>query len=560
MRNFTLLFLCNLAIGLLYSQSDLTITEIMYNSPGEDLEFVEFYNPTTTVLDITGYEITEGVNYTFPSISIDPESTFVITNDSLKFQRFYGLSVNQWESGSLNNGGELLAVTNSALDTIINFTYNDNQPWSQMADGGGSSLTRCDVSNDVNLPESWERSTILVREEEGTPVFADPSSFVGCSTQGQSLLAPSMTEIFVLEEAGTIEIDYYLDNAPDSVLLFQVVAEAGSTAELNVDYAIINDTLEFNTNRNSDQTLEIEILTDALEENIEFLDLTLSPLNNALMLTTTTRVNIISCNELTPAKLKLRGVIHSSEIKAIELVALEDVTLEESRTYSIGSANNGGGTDGPEFLLNAAANSGSCLFVTNDTIRFKTFFGTTDNMQLIQDEELDADFNGNDAIELYQTCNLIDTYGEADVDGEDTVWDYDIGWAKRIAQNEDSTPSDFNPTDWVFSGKDNLDAETNLESISPYIIECIILDTEDLANTAHLELFPNPSIGQITIKSDHLIDQVFIYNQQGQQLYQAYNIDATTHNLNLENQLTPSVYLLQCVIDGRMITRKVMVK
>ena len=560
MRNFTLLFLYLLAVATLYSQSELTVTEIMYNSPGEDLEFIEFYNPNTTVLDLTGYALAEGVNYTFPSISIDPQSTFVITNDSLKFQRFYGLSVNQWEAGSLNNGGELISITNGALDTILNFTYNDNQPWSQMADGGGTSLTRCDITNDINLPDSWERSTILARDEEGTPVFADPGIYDGCSTQGQSLLAPSTTEMFVLEEVGTIEIEYYLDNAPDSILLFQVITEASSTAELDADYAIINDTLEFNTNKNSAQTLEIEILTDALEEDIEFLDITLSPLNSNLMLTTTTRVNIISCNQLSPAKIKLRGVIHSSEIKAIELIVLEDLTLEESRTYSIGSANNGGGTDGPEFLLNAAASSGSCLFVTNDTIRFKTFFGTTDNMQLIQDEELDADYNGNDAIELYQTCNLIDTYGEADVNGEGTVWDYDKGWAKRIAQNEDSTPSDFNSSDWIFSGKDNLDADTNSESIAPYIIECIILDTEDLVNTTNLELFPNPTMGQLTIKADHPIDQVFIYNQQGQRLYQAYNIEATTHNLNLENQLTPSVYLVQCVVDGHTITRKVMIK
>ena len=560
MRNISLLFLFNLAIGLLYSQSTLTVTELMYNSPGEDLEFIEFYNPGTSAIDLTGYEVAEGVNYIFPSISIDPESTFVITNDSLKFQRFYGYTVNQWTAGSLNNGGELISVTNSTSDTIITFTYNDNQPWSQMADGGGSSLTRCTIDNDINNPESWERSTILAGEEEGTPVFGDPTSYVGCSTQGQSLLAPSTTEMYVLEEAGTIEIDYYLDNAPDSVLLFQVITEAGSTAEENSDFMILTDTLEFNTNKNSDQTLEIEILTDAIDEDIEFLDLTLSPLNNNLTPSRTVRVNIISCNQLEPAKLKLRGIVHSSEIKAIELIVLEDITLEESRSYSLGSANNGGGTDGPEFRLNAAASAGACLFVTNDTIRFKTFFGTTDNMQLIQDEELEADFNGNDAIELYQTCNLIDTYGEADVNGEGTVWDYDKGWAKRIAQNEDSTPSDFDATDWSFSGKDNLDGETNSESVVPYILECIILDTEDLINTASLKLFPNPSKGQFTLISDAYIEQVTLYNQQGQLVYKAHSINALMHQLNIDNQLMPSIYVLHSVIGGNHVIRKVIIK
>ena len=558
MRNLVLVFLFSLTFSLLFSQSTLTITEIMYNSPGEDLEFLEFYNAGSDPLETEGYAILDGIDYSFPAITLMPQATFVITNDSLKFQRFYGQSAREWESGSLSNGGEDIIVADNMQDTIISFTYNDNQPWSQAADGGGSSLTRCDVTNDINLPESWERSLNMIGTEEGVLVFADPDVFAGCSASREAILMPSAIELFVIEGSNAFEIDFFLDNAPDSTTLFEVTV-LPSSAERDLDYVIETDTLEFNSNRNSVQSVEIEVLLDVIDEDIEFFEIIMSPINNNIDVSQTTIVNIISCNTLESAKLKLRGVIHSSEIKAIELIVLEDITAEESLSYSLGTANNGNGSDGQEFLINTVASAGSCLFVTSDTIRFKTFFGTTDNMQLIQDEELEADFNGNDAIELYQNCQLIDIYGEADVDGEGTIWEYDTGWAKRIAQNEDGMPSGFDPADWTFSGVEMLDAETNFESAVPYPIECLILDTDDVASISNLTIFPNPSSGTFTISSEQLIDQLNVIDIYGQNVYGIRNLNTYDHEIrNLS--ATSSIYFIQLLIEGKTIIKKVMIE
>jgi len=225
------------------------------------------------------------------------------------------------------------------------------------------------------------------------------------------------------------------------------------------------------------------------------------------------------------------------EIKAIELVVLEDMNNAIDYSYAIGSANNGNGSNGQEFQIKLTASASTCVFVTNDTLRFKEFFGPIENNLLIQDEELEADFNGNDAIELFYNCRVVDTYGVADVDGAGEVWDYSDGWAHR-AISDGSSPSTFDPDQWEFSGPQALDASTNAASSVPYPFECNILiedvEEEDLLS---INIYPNPSDGIIYIDSEEPLDQLTITNNMGQVIYsakekevdQSINLDAFSH-------------------------------
>jgi hypothetical protein len=60
--------------NLVQAQSDLVITEIMYNSPesGPDSgEFIELYNKGTTGINMNNYTFTLGVSYTFGNVTIN---------------------------------------------------------------------------------------------------------------------------------------------------------------------------------------------------------------------------------------------------------------------------------------------------------------------------------------------------------------------------------------------------------------------------------------------------------------------------------------------------------
>ncbi|MCR6641144.1 MAG: lamin tail domain-containing protein [Sporocytophaga sp.] len=62
-----------------FAQSDLVITEILYNQPGNDtLEFIELYNKGNQPLNLAGYKVTSGFDYVFPAHILQPGSYVVV--------------------------------------------------------------------------------------------------------------------------------------------------------------------------------------------------------------------------------------------------------------------------------------------------------------------------------------------------------------------------------------------------------------------------------------------------------------------------------------------------
>jgi len=155
--------------------------------------------------------------------------------------------------------------------------------------------------------------------------------------------------------------------------------------------------------------------------------------------------------------------------KGVELYACDDIA--DLSIYGLGSANNGGGTDGVEHVFPAdAIAAGTTFYVThvdgNNPTAFFDFFG------------FEADYvgdgysmavNGDDAIELFYIADgttvpvVVDYFGDRDVDGNGTPWEYLDGWAKR---NTMTGPSGvFTVSDWTFSGANAWDgALTNADS------------------------------------------------------------------------------------------------
>lgn len=158
---------------------DLVISEIMYNPPesgSDSTEFIELYNNDTLAIDLVDYYFSEGINFTFPDVILNPSEYIVIARDSNAFESYYGFSPLQWSSGSLTNSGEIIELRNAGGSIADVVEYSNTAQWSADANGLGASLVLCDVDADNNNPTNWEASIsntgILI---DGKEVMADPA-------------------------------------------------------------------------------------------------------------------------------------------------------------------------------------------------------------------------------------------------------------------------------------------------------------------------------------------------------------------------------------------------
>ncbi len=154
--------------------------------------------------------------------------------------------------------------------------------------------------------------------------------------------------------------------------------------------------------------------------------------------------------------------------KAIELYSLENIG--DLSAYGLGSANNGGGSDGLEFTLpKVSLAKGKYYYVSNETTEFRNFFGFSPSVVAAGNGP--ASINGDDAIELYCNGIIIDVFGDPNMSGTGQAWEYTNGWAYR---NNDQSPNagTFDPSNWTFSGPDGLmDEATNAGATNPMPIK-----------------------------------------------------------------------------------------
>ena len=146
------------------------------------------------------------------------------------------------------------------------------------------------------------------------------------------------------------------------------------------------------------------------------------------------------------------GPLGTGYPKGCGVYVIQDIP--DLSVYGLGFANNGGGTDGIEFTFPAvSATAGQYIYVSYDSAGFADFFGFAADYY-----DIDANINGDDAVELYKDGALIDVFGDVDVDGTGTAWEYMDGWAYR--NNMTGPDGAFVLANWSFSGPNALDGET----------------------------------------------------------------------------------------------------
>jgi len=156
---------------------DIVINEIFYNGsddvgyPDSTHEFFELYNNDTSTVDLSGYSLTQGVDFTFPAgSSIASGEYIVVTVDTLMYTG-NGYQVFQWTDGALSNSGEDIELTNLDGSVVDYVDYDDSGDWPGEPDGDGPSLELINPALDNNVALSWQVSSVL----GGTPGAANSS-------------------------------------------------------------------------------------------------------------------------------------------------------------------------------------------------------------------------------------------------------------------------------------------------------------------------------------------------------------------------------------------------
>jgi len=135
------------------------VEELEVSSDRDDYEFIEFFNSGNRAIDLTGLRFDLGVNFTFSDNTILASGQYLLLiRNRDAFESRYGarnVQIQEYK-GRLSNDGEQLRIVNDDLETIIDFTYNDQLPWPKPADGEGATLSLS--GNVISNPSNWSQS------------------------------------------------------------------------------------------------------------------------------------------------------------------------------------------------------------------------------------------------------------------------------------------------------------------------------------------------------------------------------------------------------------------
>jgi plastocyanin len=214
----------------------------------------------------------------------------------------------------------------------------------------------------------------------------------------------------------------------------------------------------------------------------------------------------------------------SSAGKAIHFEALYSII--DLSQYGLGTANNGGGSDGQEFTFpNISANAGDHILVCRDSSALATYLESdcySSYQIVIQADEPTG--NGDDAYELFYNGIAIEIFGNVDQDGTGEPWEYTNSWAFKIAGN------------WTYGTPNCTDSSiSTLSSNCPYPFCAISPPTSVVNNISNdILIYPNPTENILNISSLSKIMYLEIYNSLGQKVYEK-TLSSSNINLDISN-------------------------
>jgi hypothetical protein len=139
------------------------INEINYN-PARNTqlsEFIELYNPLDVAVDVSGWQFTKGVTFTFPvGTSITSHGYLVIASDPPTIQGLYGVTALGPWVGGLSGDGDDIVLKDAGGSKVDEVTYGITAPWPAPPNGDGPSLELVNPDADSDLGGNWRASTV----------------------------------------------------------------------------------------------------------------------------------------------------------------------------------------------------------------------------------------------------------------------------------------------------------------------------------------------------------------------------------------------------------------
>lgn len=135
----------------------IVINEIMVDPPSNSRngEFVELYNRGNEAVDLTDWDFSYGINFSFPSATLAPGEYIVIAADASRYENAQALGN---FGGTLSNRGELLRLEDAAGNLVDQVDYRLGGDWPRLVNGDGSSLELIHPDMDNDFATAWKDS------------------------------------------------------------------------------------------------------------------------------------------------------------------------------------------------------------------------------------------------------------------------------------------------------------------------------------------------------------------------------------------------------------------
>lgn len=138
--------------------SDVVISEIMYHpsATNQGGEYVELYNRGDAAVDLGGWRIADGVDFTFAvGTQLGAREHLLVYRDAAAIDFYKAPRAVGPFPRRLNNNGDRIELRDQAGHVIDAVAYDNELPWPTEADGSGVSLELLDATADNGQAAAW---------------------------------------------------------------------------------------------------------------------------------------------------------------------------------------------------------------------------------------------------------------------------------------------------------------------------------------------------------------------------------------------------------------------
>jgi hypothetical protein len=137
----------------------VTLSEIFYNinKATDRAEFIGLINPGETTLDLSGFYLSDAVEYTFPEgTNLEPGKQIFVVNNNVSVP-FWINATNAfiWTSGNLSNEGETVRISDASGIVQDQIRYQTTAPWPDVSGADEKVLKLLSPEMDNHFASSW---------------------------------------------------------------------------------------------------------------------------------------------------------------------------------------------------------------------------------------------------------------------------------------------------------------------------------------------------------------------------------------------------------------------